>query len=206
MGEHLLDRPTEPTLHSLQEASVGDCRQLVEQLLELTGDVGGKQILAHGEDLPELDVGRPQDLEAPAKLNREALSLELAADRQARDRHEKAQQDDPNAPPLPLREPAQPGRQSADQQPVAVSQGRQQPPDQPLVAGIDVLATRLAAPRSWWIGKGHRGGARLRSVPGPALRFHRFSTVHYSLPGPRRSFRGAVKLRPGGLKRCRAGP
>ncbi len=85
MCEDLLDRPVEIDRDEPQELRVGHRGQAVEQLLELVGDRGGQQVLPQRQDLAQLDVGRPEQLQPAAQLDREGLFLELAVDWQTGD-------------------------------------------------------------------------------------------------------------------------
>jgi hypothetical protein len=162
VGEDLDDRTAEVASHQLEEALVGHGGQAVEEVLELVGDRPRQQVLAHAEDLAELDVGRPQHLQAPPELDREGLAPQLAVDAQAQRRRDEAQQQDPEPPPLPPRQRAQPGRQAAEGQGGEMALGRQEAAQQAVAAGVDELAVdRLVAGLRRIGDPGESGGGRL---------------------------------------------
>ena len=70
-GEHRDHRTLQVLLDDLFQAVERHRGQAVEEVLELVGDLGGQDVLAQREHLPELDVGGPEDLEPLAQLHRE---------------------------------------------------------------------------------------------------------------------------------------
>ncbi len=76
--KQLVDRPAEIALDQLAELVERNRRQAVEQVLELVGDRLGQQVFAQAQDLAQLDVGRPEQLEAPPELDGERQVGEVA--------------------------------------------------------------------------------------------------------------------------------
>src|SRR5690606_23842330 len=62
-------RPPEPLLDAVEEHLERHHGEPVEEVLQLLGDERRQEVLAEGEDLPELDVGGPEELEAAAELD-----------------------------------------------------------------------------------------------------------------------------------------
>jgi hypothetical protein len=84
-GVHLGDRPPGVLDDQSKVTGQGDHRQAVEKILELLGDRLRQEILAQCQHLAELDVGRSQQLQAPAELHREGLVDQRPVDERPRD-------------------------------------------------------------------------------------------------------------------------
>jgi hypothetical protein len=77
-GEHRVRRPAEVPLHYVEQDVERHHRQHPQQVLQLEGDRLRQEVLAQAQDLPELDIGRAEQLEAAPQLHRERLVGEVA--------------------------------------------------------------------------------------------------------------------------------
>ena len=66
-------------------------------MLELLGDVVRQQVLAEAQDLSQLDVGGPQQLETPPKLDGERGMTKVPTDEGPQERRKDALQPDSQA-------------------------------------------------------------------------------------------------------------
>ncbi len=162
MGEDFLDRLPEVRRHQLEEPLVGDGGQAVEEVLELVGDRPRQQVLAQAQDLPQLDVGRPQELQPPPQLHGKRLAAQLAAHQQAEDRGKEAQQQDRRPPPLLPGQLAQVGGEPPQGEAQHVALGGPQAAQEALAAGVDEPAVSRLLARLGRIVSSDEGGVRRR--------------------------------------------
>jgi hypothetical protein len=71
LGEHLGERPAERALEGFYRKRRGERRDLVLQLRELVGKIGGQEITAYGDALAEFDEQRPKLFEGESDARTE---------------------------------------------------------------------------------------------------------------------------------------
>ncbi len=156
--ENLRARPPDLLLEQLQEALVGDCRQPVEKVLELVGDRPRQQVLTQAQDLAELDVGRPEDLQTAPQLLGKGQVPHVLAEARAGDAAQRELQPVDEAVPARDRPVIDCGAERARENPGHMAEGREVAPHETGRLALDeqlvIAAAGLGLP-----GPGFRGTA-----------------------------------------------